>query len=88
MRNLRHRWIILMTSLIIGFSLMLAACGSITVGSKPASHPTLTPSIVMPTATSTHPAGSVITVPIVSVTMFTATTGWGTVKSHSGSDDH
>jgi hypothetical protein len=35
------------------------------------------------TATATHPAGPVVTAPIVGSTMFSATTGWGSVQAGS-----
>ena len=42
-----------------------------------------TTTTVPATATATHPAGPVVTAPIVGNTMFSATTGWGSVQAAS-----
>jgi hypothetical protein len=68
---------------------VLAGCGSQTTG-QTQSTATAAPA----TATPTHPAGPVVTAPIVGITMFSATTGWGKVHttgggiSPSGTFDH
>jgi hypothetical protein len=50
---------------------------------KPTSQTQPTTTTVPATATPTHPAGPVVTGPIVGSTMFSATTGWGSVQAGS-----
>jgi hypothetical protein len=47
-----------------------------------------TATVVPATATPTHPAGAVVTAPIDTVTMISATSGWGKVHSTSATYDH
>jgi photosystem II stability/assembly factor-like uncharacterized protein len=62
---------------------LVAGCGSQTTGQG--QHPTAT----VPAATPTHPAGPVVTAPIDTITMFSATEGWGRVlHATSGTYDH
>ncbi len=63
--------ILLMAALAV-----LAGCGSQTTGATQ-----LTATIIPATATPTHPAGPVVTTPILGITMFSATTGWGSVPT-------
>jgi photosystem II stability/assembly factor-like uncharacterized protein len=67
-------------ALIVGMA-VLAGCGA---GAIVRTHPPISPRA---TATSIHPAGPVVTVPITSVTMNTSTAGWGVVQANSGSDN-
>jgi photosystem II stability/assembly factor-like uncharacterized protein len=50
---------------------------------KATSQTQATATTVAATATPTHPAGPVVTAPIVGSTMFSATTGWGSVQTGS-----
>src|SRR5215469_11726959 len=61
--------IVLVTALAV-----LAGCGSQTSGQT---QPTAT--TIPATATLPHPAGAVVTTPISGITMFSATTGWGSM---------
>jgi len=63
--------IVLVTALAV-----LAGCGSQTSGQA---QPTATTTPT--TATSTHPTGPVVTTPISGITMFSATTGWGSMQT-------
>jgi photosystem II stability/assembly factor-like uncharacterized protein len=82
MKSVRHLRIALITIMSIAIGLSMAACRSINTISIPGKDLT-------PTATSTvsHPGGPTITVRIVNITMFSATTGWGNVQVNSGSDN-
>jgi photosystem II stability/assembly factor-like uncharacterized protein len=64
--------------LLIAAVAVLAGCGSQTTGQT---QPTAT--TIPATATPTHPSGAVVTAPIVGITMFSATTGWGSVQATS-----
>lgn len=60
--------------LLVAALAVLAGCASQTTGQTQS---TATPAA---TATPTHPAGPVITTPIVGITMFSTATGWGSVQ--------
>ncbi|MGO8950766.1 MAG: hypothetical protein ACLQUY_24565 [Ktedonobacterales bacterium] len=62
--------------LLVAALAVLAGCGSQTTGET---QPTATTAVA--TATPTHPAGAVVTTPISGITMFSATTGWGSVQT-------
>lgn len=64
--------------LLVAALAVLAGCGSQTTSQT---QPTTTTAPA--TATATHPAGPVVTAPIVGITMFSATTGWGSVQDTS-----
>ncbi|MGO8949366.1 MAG: hypothetical protein ACLQUY_17295 [Ktedonobacterales bacterium] len=64
--------------LLVAALAALAGCGIQSTGQT---QPTAT--TVPATATSTHPEGPVVTSPIVGISMFSATTGWGSVPTTS-----
>ncbi|MGO8946347.1 MAG: hypothetical protein ACLQUY_01530 [Ktedonobacterales bacterium] len=68
--------------LLLAALVVLAGCGSQTSGRT---QPTAT--TVVTTATSTHPAGAVVTTTITGITMFSATMGWGSVPTSTPAID-